>query len=211
MRILLDHSSGIITAETICDSGKTPFLEHCSGSWYTVETLSFLLARGANIHTRDSSGQTCLHLCFYGVLAIRGIMGLQRCRHAQTYLIRRGADVFAVDSTGSSVSDMAYGACGPDRYSSASGDLWDVVLADCGYDVAQFRKAHLPRKARYGGWYTRQVFEELWKGQEHLCPYYYDEETFATDDESGGSTSGESYSSSDEEDGGGCILDLGGP
>ncbi|OIW25928.1 hypothetical protein CONLIGDRAFT_717590 [Coniochaeta ligniaria NRRL 30616] len=125
---------------------------------------------------------------------------LSRFRRAQVYLIRCGADVFALDDSGRNVSEVACKAW----YNSITEDLWDVVLADCDYDIAQFR--HRPRRARYADYYTRKMFEELWKGQEHLCPYYYDEVTPTTNEEQGRRVWDDSGSSSDEEDGGGCVL-----
>ncbi|KAM7213377.1 hypothetical protein V8F06_011227 [Rhypophila decipiens] len=142
MRIFLDNSA-LVTIESIVHPALhlTPLLSFCSSYRRSVEGLSILLSRGANIHARDKFGSTCLDLC---------------------------------------VSTLE-GTSGP-------GDLCDVVLADCGFDVAWFRlKFGIRRRAEYGHGYTRQVFEDLWKGQEHLCPYYYDdEEAPATDEDSAG-------------------------
>jgi hypothetical protein len=94
--------------------------------------------------------------------------------NAIRYLCDCGADIFATNNEGQSVSALAYDS--NTTSSSFSGDLWDFVLAQCGHDIAQFRKSYKPREAKYRGLYTRQVFEEMWQGQEERCPYYYDEE-----------------------------------
>ncbi|KAK3695846.1 hypothetical protein B0T22DRAFT_438783 [Podospora appendiculata] len=85
-------------------------------------------------------------------------------------LVRNGVDIDARDHNGSSPSDIAYANV---KRMSYAGDLWDSVLATCGYDVKQFRAAH-PRKAHYIEGYKRGHFEHLWDGIEHLCPYYGD-------------------------------------
>jgi hypothetical protein len=224
IRTLLDRCSESITTEMIANHGTTPLFLHCSGVRYTVESFSYLLSRGADIRARDFTGRTCLHEAaryLYGHVG-QGTYHLQQVRSALAYLIRHGADIAALDNEGKSVSEVVYDM---DRcmFSSVGGDLWDLVLADCGYDVAQFRTAGHPRKARYYKHYTRQDFEELWRGQEHLCPYYYDEEP-ATDDEDASESGSDDEDnpkeeendpsendledcSSDEEDGGGCILE----
>ncbi|CZR37767.1 uncharacterized protein FPRO_07042 [Fusarium proliferatum ET1] len=54
------------------------------------------------------------------------------------------------------------------------GDLWDSVLDICGYDVSKFRRNY-PRKASYKNGYSREIFEELWRGSEDRCPYWNDD------------------------------------
>ncbi|KAM7196354.1 hypothetical protein V8F33_006263 [Rhypophila sp. PSN 637] len=189
MRIFLDNSA-FVTIESIVNAARhqTPLLTFCSSQRRSVEGLSILLNRGANIHARDKSGRTCLALCvsnltFYYRRSRSAAEELAETRAVLRSLIRRGADVFALDDLELSVSEAAY----YNKYedTSAPGDLWDVVLADCGFDVAWFRmKYGIRRRAGYRRGYTRQVFEDLWKGQEHLCPYYYDhEEAPATDED----------------------------
>lgn len=194
------------------DRGLTPLLAYCSSDHFGVEGLSLLLDRGANIHARTPLGRTCLHLCVdplnpWACITLFGYFGLSdldRARSALTYLVRRGADVFACDDGGASVTECAYTR---DRRSqvfavfatSARGDVWDVVLADCGFDVASFRE-DWPRRARYNDVYTREVFEGLWKGREHLCPYYYDEEQLSTDEESGSEESDSEEYDTEEDD-----------
>lgn len=52
------------------------------------------------------------------------------------------------------------------------GDVWDMVLADCGYDVGRFRTEEWSWEPSFRIAYTTDVFRDLWRGQEHLCPYY---------------------------------------
>lgn len=205
MRILLDYSAGFVTIESIVDaeSHHTPLLQFCAARDWTPEGVSVLLDRGANVHARDRFGKTCLALCVGSLASWRpwflvpNITSAQRLaepRDVLLMLIRRGADVLAVDYTGLSVSEIAYLTVG-DEGLSVAGDLWDVVLADCQLDVASFRAAcGIRRRPRYGKWYTRELFEDLWRGREHLCPYFYD-------DEEGLSTDGEEFSAESSADG----------
>jgi len=196
MKLLLDHSSTFVTMDMLDGQGRTPLLVHCRGLHYTVDSLSFLLSRRAAIYARDFDGNTCLHLCVRWMMR-SDLRDLQRYQIAHTYLIRCGADVSARDNEGRSVSEVTYR--NNDR-KSAPGNLWDVGLAERGYDVAQFRKLHWPREARYSRKYTRQMFEEMWKGQEHLCPYYHDDKPATIGEGSEWSTASEE-DEEDEEDG----------
>ncbi|RYP46536.1 hypothetical protein DL768_007283 [Monosporascus sp. mg162] len=66
------------------------------------------------------------------------------------------ADPRATDFNGNTVSDYAYKPWIVERWpaglGSYHGDLWDSVLQSCG----------------------RSDFESLWRGREHLCPYWDD-------------------------------------
>ncbi|KAF6807991.1 ankyrin repeat protein [Colletotrichum sojae] len=56
-------------------------------------------------------------------------------------------------------------------------DIWDSVLAHCGYQSEEeYARTHRRHAVYTKSCYTRAVFEELWEGMEHLCPYYKDEE-----------------------------------
>ena len=158
---------------------------------------------------RDAEGRTCLHHCFswgWSNVKHRHLAGI-------IFLIKHGADVYAKDTHDRSISDMAYkdfrGDSSEDTWRGSSrGDVWDFCLAVTGYTVSEFRQGH-PRKANYGTNYTRQDFEELWAGNEHLCPYYYDAEdepadpVAPADDESE-----EEWATTDSEDGGSDVMDL---
>lgn len=92
------------------------------------------------------------------------------------YLISRGTDPCTADTKGKTPSYIAYGSmCKPCSMSQSSliGDLWDTVLDICGYDISRFRHNY-PRKASYKNGYSREIFEELWRGREERCPYWND-------------------------------------
>ena len=192
MRVSFDYSDGLITPNVIIHTftGYTPFLSYCAADapnpWYTIETFSFLHGRGANLLSRDNQGNTCLHLCMDSIkssfsLWIRrggdrandAMEYLQQVRHSLVYLIQHGAEVSAINNLGLSVSDVAY-------QDNVRGHLWDIILADCGFDIATFRTAKYtwrprlvrPTQSTLGGLFKEEVFILLWKGKEHLCPYY---------------------------------------
>ncbi|RTE84304.1 hypothetical protein BHE90_001093 [Fusarium euwallaceae] len=145
-----------------------------------LQRLGFLLDQGYSLHLKWADGTNCLTQFF---LASQTQTYLESRRHVQgrreilLFLVSRGADAYSTDSKGRSVSDYAYNqvfctACN-ETYPPYLGDLWDSVLDECGYDISEFRKIH-PRKPRYNDIYTRQIFEQLWQGREHRCPYWND-------------------------------------
>jgi len=87
-------------------------------------------------------------------------------------LIHYGANVFTTDNCGRSIFDDAYD-CDHDDWrplGAYRGDLWDAVLAQCGYENCI--RTPEQRMCHYTEWYGREDFERLWKGREHLCPYF---------------------------------------
>jgi hypothetical protein len=89
-------------------------------------------------------------------------------------LIQHGADVYAENMDGESVSQWAYSTdpwVDEDPPSSDGGDHWDTALFRCGYDITNFQIGY-PRKTVYTDWCTRKDFEKLWDGVEGACPYY---------------------------------------
>jgi hypothetical protein len=165
---------------------------------YSVEGFSILLGRGSNVRAQDARGRTCLHLCLDNIENIPILKGrnpkaylevLEQIRQALVYLIQHGADVDAVDDIGRSVSELAYDrsyretrwdssrqpvsswlSLGPG--SGVRGDLWDVILTDCGYKIIDFRTKKWRWQPSFNEVYTKDVFIALWEGKEHLCPYY---------------------------------------
>lgn len=93
------------------------------------------------------------------------------------FLLRNGSDIYQA-------SDIAYTDC---TYRSRIDlgcyrqDLWDSSLALCGYDIRNFRFGQRSRRANYSQYYTRDHFEQLWWGREHLCPYWDDSPWSALD------------------------------
>lgn len=165
----------------------TPLAGVCK-SWglFSREVLTVLLQRNANVRERDIRGETCLHHCFSrrgwfnGWITFGKSECLQRILGGVILLIEHGADVYAENDTGKSVSDLAYARHTYDGHEKkvgcVRGDVWDFALAMCGYSILDFRQGRI-RDARYGASYTRQDFKKLWAGQEHLCPYYDAEES----------------------------------
>lgn len=167
-------------------NGRTTFLTACSATrrYYAddpltsarehVETLSLLLRNGSSIDDRDDRGFNCLHVLF-GDWCKRPFE--ENRQLALIFLVSQGADVRARDNRGLSVSDLAYrkSCVEAPGLGSYRGDLWDSVLAACGYDIREFRSAgRYVRRGSYTDWYTRQDFERLWEGREDRCPYWDD-------------------------------------
>jgi len=92
-----------------------------------LEMISFLLSRGASVTSRDGFGRTCLHLLPDGYKCVTcpaSVPGIPA--EAFKRFIKAGADVFAKENHGHSVSEFAYRL--------GYGKLWEEVLVDCGLD-----------------------------------------------------------------------------
>lgn len=182
--------------------GATLFMLHCLSLELSPKSVSFMASRGAEIHARDTNGWTCLHWCFCGVRARwRMKLNIRSFRDAVHHLIKSGADMFAEDNDGLSVSDYAYqGDLWTKHCCGVGGDIWDSILADLGYDVGEFRgKYGQPWKPTFHeGRHTIEDFEMLWQGKEHLCPYY--DERFRVMDVSDGEDEDEWTTTDTEED-----------
>ncbi|KAF5723497.1 hypothetical protein FMUND_1821 [Fusarium mundagurra] len=138
------------------------------------QTLDLLISHGYNLQTFEGK-QTGLHGFFSSER--KSFSRVPERRDLLTYLISKGADPCMADSWGQTPSQLAYGSmCKPCSMSQSSlmGDLWDTVLDICGYDISIFRRNY-PRKASYRNGYSRETFEELWRGREERCPYWNDE------------------------------------
>ncbi|KAK4206654.1 hypothetical protein QBC37DRAFT_458128 [Rhypophila decipiens] len=196
MEVAFECSDGLLTSATVVDSyfQRTALLSYCSGGCcnprYSVDALSLLVSRGANLNDRDSAGNTCLHLIMDGIRSGSSFCHLldesmdatdylEEVRAAAVYLIDQGADVWAENNQGVSISKMSYCMNGVREY------LWDLILADSGYEIAMMRKdcGYIGRWRRYhaeesrsgrslGEQFTLDVFKALWWGDERLCPYY---------------------------------------
>ena len=162
--------------------------------WYTIETCSFMVSRGADLSTRDFWGLTCVDICIRSIksrhpLRARGGGGnakdameyLQQVRHSLVYLIQHGAKP-SVNLIQHDTNRLVYPPPALSPYEdNVGGHLWDIILADCGFDIATFRTAKYtwrPCRVQRTKWgtlaelYTKEDFMALWKGKEHLCPYY---------------------------------------
>nr|CEG05099.1 unnamed protein product [Fusarium clavum] len=137
------------------------------------KTLDILVSRGYDVNAGNPSSG----LCGFFKSEKRSFSKALERRDLLIYLMSRGADPFDLGLPGSTPSYEAYGSmCKPCYMSKSSlmGDLWDTILDLLGYDIASFRQDY-PRIASYKNGYTREIFEELWKGREEHCPYWDDE------------------------------------
>jgi hypothetical protein len=160
------------------ESGQTPLLVACEWSHpsFLTATLEYLLKKGSSIHARDKIGRGCLRTLLQNTYGYHRYNygereGASAFMDSLTLLIDAGADVFAADSEGLSVSQYAY------QVRSAIGDIWDAALSLCGYNITNIRRGfHRRPRYRHGkyGQYDRSMFESLWTDAEHQCPYYDD-------------------------------------
>ncbi|XEU95282.1 hypothetical protein FSHL1_000566 [Fusarium sambucinum] len=149
-------------------SGMSPFLKACTRLYANREIISHFLKMGACIDDRASDGATCLRLVLdctdSTIVAFEHLV----------LLLEHGADPFAEDNRGMSISEAAYNKLGlRDEILGSFGDVWDAALYAAGWDIRQFRTIRR-RKPRYDSFYTRANFEELWRGREDECPYWND-------------------------------------
>lgn len=178
-------------------NGRTRLHQVCmadSRSTSKRKALGMLLVAGAKIDSRVSRswspenhqtlGFTCLHSLVHTAHRKKDQGDLE----SLTFLIQHGADTLACDHHQNTVSMRAYLPNENDNYYSSKGsyrgDLWDAALVICGYELTDFRASY-PRVARYNKNYSREDFERLWLGKEHLCPYWDDKrypETGGSDD-----------------------------
>lgn len=121
--------------------GKTMLLRCSVGNGYGLNpyNIKLLIDRGANVMARDIEGNTCLHLAIKSVRSRGRVLD----KTSLLFMVKAGADVYATNHYGYSVSDIAYTSIGTYRSSNLGtyvGDLWDEVLTECGYDAARFRE-----------------------------------------------------------------------
>ena len=114
----------------------SPFIE----SVQIPDKIALLLNRGANVNSRNSRGETCLHLvcsgnshhehhclCAWLASPCRFQRYLPETRDILIMMISAGADVCAMDEEDRSVSDVAIG--------SENLTLWTEALEYCGVDI----------------------------------------------------------------------------
>ncbi|KAI5468103.1 ankyrin repeat-containing domain protein [Mariannaea sp. PMI_226] len=162
----------ILDINTTKVEGMSPFLWACNSQNTTPDVLEAFLSLGANIHDRHTqTGETCLHLCISRVHPWWAGKNFDCIK----LLIENGADPFATDNDGYSVAKFAYVIVPDSDGGSYAGDLWDAVVASCGYSVSQFRSKKLRRWGNYTDMYNRDHFELLWVMAGTECPYRDDE------------------------------------
>ncbi|OBS19640.1 hypothetical protein FPOA_11365 [Fusarium poae] len=170
-------NSGLVTPfanfrDWVNHEGMTTFLNACTHFKISVDILKHLVSMGANVHDRSSRGETCLHLLVnHTPQQEEDVIIRFKCL---AYLLQQGADPHARDNEGRTPSSIAYSMLGlRDTIDGTLGDLWDAALHVSGFDISQFRTISR-RRPRYDSLYTRQMFEELWRGREEQCPYWDD-------------------------------------
>ncbi|KAK9772528.1 putative Kinetochore-associated protein MTW1 [Seiridium cardinale] len=192
MQLMLDRGNYFVNPSTKTEQDMTPLLymcdefghDNCQDNMTTfITTVSLLLSRGASISETDADKRTCLHLCLESITCLWKYQGQQE---VLIFLIKSGADVLAKDRFGVTVSHSAVWNVSTDYYAwrepigSYTCDLWDSALSACGYDMTTVR-GNRPFGVRYTEHYTKQHFRDLWRGQEHLCPYPQELEVPQTD------------------------------
>jgi hypothetical protein len=135
VKLMLDKGEPFVNANTEWGKGRSPLLLAACFPWlgsdfdYDMnEKIYLLLGRGAEVRVRDEYGRNCLHWIFSS-LRIRSIdvpFCWVQIKDALMCLVTAGADVYACDISGRSVSETACEA--------ACEGLWIEVLAECGYD-----------------------------------------------------------------------------
>jgi hypothetical protein len=134
-------------------------LRACCRYDFDLEFLSFLLDQGANTPDQDTSGRSCLHLCVL-LVDISPSTNILACLKL---LLSKGANPFAVDNDGHSVSHYAYkmdGYVGKYNLKGYRGDFWDAALAQSGIDLHQTRQSYLrvPDSTKNGEPIIRDMF-----------------------------------------------------
>lgn len=158
-----------------------------------ASNITAIMKLGFDVNGTDKAGETSLHTLLRKIGYDAGHQPWYiREQEALATLLELGADPnVPMGSCGLTAFDFAYFRCarladcwfpieqdGRGRdIGSYRGDLWDSCLSLHGYKTEELFKVRrkYQRRARYAGVYTRDVFESLWKGREHLCPYWDDE------------------------------------
>jgi hypothetical protein len=139
-----------------------------------IHLVDLLLSGGSHIDCVNTAGENLLHVVFNKINSLHGSGNWVKIL---AYIVSRGANIHATDASGRSVTRAAYhsGICPlcEGNFGSFTGDLWDAVLVASGVDIYPFRQDS-PRRASYTQDYSREHFERLWEGKEHLCPYWDD-------------------------------------
>ena len=151
---MLDIGHAFIDLEDRDDQGRTILLQYLSSECLEFPGRSIvrlLFAKGADLQARDSQGNSCLHLCI-GSFWDSCSAPSNRLMTLLT-LIQGGADVFARNSNGESVSDVASNCKLLIENCSYWEDLWAAALVKCGFNPANFFEEY-PIKARYSNYYT---------------------------------------------------------
>ena len=140
--------------------GQTVLLRCSNGCGYGLNApcIRLLIDHGASVMAKDNCGRTCLH---YALDSLRNPSQVSE-KESLLLLVKAGADVYAVDDNGISVSDVTYTRSDYDKMFNLGtyrGDLWDEVLTECGYDATLYRGNFRSREDVQRREYLR-IFEE---------------------------------------------------
>ena len=147
VKALIDLGKPFVSLESIDDNlpiETVPLLllayvhsQNFDANYQMPDKVGLLLTRGANVKARSARGKTCLHRVFSKHLhhdrdcwCLDGsLLWRHQCRTKDIVIlmITAGADVWAVDEYGQSVSDIAI--------SSGQQTLWTEALKYCGIDI----------------------------------------------------------------------------
>lgn len=156
---MLNLGRDFINLEDRDDQGRTILLEflHLADGEFKLSNLRLLLANGADVQARDFQGNSGLHLCFQTYWR-----SFQELEHLETLviLIQAGADIYARNSNGESVPDVARKHVYQVEHCSYTDDLWATALSKCGFDPADFYGEY-PIEAIYCSYYTPSDREML--------------------------------------------------
>jgi hypothetical protein len=132
---MLDKGEPFVNANTEWRKEGSPLLFATCDTWINIiypynmnEKIYLLLDRGAEVRVRDGYGWNCLHQIFISLRFRNDVVSpcWVQIKDALMCLVTAGADVYACDISGRSVSETACEA--------ACEELWIEVLAECGYD-----------------------------------------------------------------------------
>lgn len=105
------------------------------GQGLNPDCIKILLDRGASVMARNNWGETYLHLALRSIRIPESSLE----KDSLLLLVKAGADVYATDYHGISVSDVVNTSDSVDRRKDLGTyrrDLWDEVFTECGYDPA---------------------------------------------------------------------------
>lgn len=148
----MDHGAPFIDPNFLgsTPSGLTPILllanthaRVCTWGYSEMidisDKIALLLCRGADVSRRDQVGNNCLHLAmdYFPLVApsqvhskgeyARIIRQHLELEDILMLLVTAGADVYAIDDFGISISEVAI--------NRGHQKLWETVLTSCGYDI----------------------------------------------------------------------------
>ena len=108
------------------------------------DKIALLLARGADVSQRDSEGNSCLHIAMKWAPRVRlnTFQPQNELRDILTLMITAGADIYAINEGGTTVSQVAH--------AEGHYQILVEVLETCGYDADKVSQKYELRDADHG-------------------------------------------------------------